>query len=143
MAQVTGGSAVGVAPVPTAGIVIAGTDSGGLVRIARVDANGALSFTESSTPTSLVAAAPATVAVTTDAQILAGAATRAGLVIVNIGSKNVYLGLGATAVVNSGITLMAGGGTWVMDDRTFYTGAIRAIADTGGSTLSLQQFTSA
>lgn len=138
---VSGSYKDGATPAPPA-VVIGGTDSSGLIRTARVDSNGAFSFTESSSPTGLTAAAPTTAAVTVDAQILAAASTRAGLVIVNIGAKNVYLGLGATAVVNSGITLMAGGGTWVMDDRTFFTGAIRAIADTGGTTLSLQQFTS-
>jgi hypothetical protein len=43
-------------------------------------------------------------------------------------------------VLNSGITLSANGGSFVMDEYTFATGAINAIAGGAASNLAIQEF---
>ena len=86
------------------------------------------------------ASAPATYAVTSSSgQAVASNASRKAMVITNVGSVAVYFGIGATAVVSSGIVLFANG-TWVMDPYTFSTGAINAIC-ASSSTLAIQEFT--
>lgn len=70
---------------------------------------------------------------------LAANLKRKGLVLVNTSANVISLGLGVTAVLNSGITLPAGA-TWVMDDYTFTTAAINAIASGASSNLSIQEF---
>lgn len=94
-------------------------------------------------PGDLDASLPANVAVAdTSEVVVAASAARHGLVVVNVGSKRISLGLdGNAAVLDAGITLNPNGGTWVMDDRTFTTGAVAAVADTGGSSLAVQEFT--
>lgn len=85
------------------------------------------------------ALAPATASVTTsDSVVLAANAARKKMVIVNIGSVNVYFGDGFTAALNSGIVLTPNG-TWVMDRYTFTTNAIHAICS-GSATLAIQEY---
>ena len=85
------------------------------------------------------AAAPATASVTgTSAQAVAANAARTKLVIVNLGTGNVFFGLGATAELNKGIALTQYG-TWVMDAATFTRAAINAISSST-ATLSVQEF---
>lgn len=77
----------------------------------------------------------------TSAQALAANANRKGLVLTNTSNKTISLGIGANAaVLNSGITLFPGG-VWVMDQYTFITAAINAIAGGVGSNLAIQEFT--
>lgn len=73
------------------------------------------------------------------AQALAGNLNRKGLVIVNTSANTVSLGLGLAAVLNSGITLPTGA-VWVMDEFTFTTAAIFAIASGASSNISIQEF---
>ena len=87
----------------------------------------------SSSPTS------ATVGVSS-AQALASNVNRKGLVLTNTSINKICIGIGATAVLNSGITLYPGG-VWVMDEFNFTTGAINAIASAGSSNLAIQEFT--
>lgn len=91
--------------------------------------------------TPLTPAAPtfATVGVAS-AQALAANASRKGLTIVNTSPNQVSLGLGAVAVLGSGITLMPSGGVWEMDGPTCTTAAINAIAAAAGSNLAIQEF---
>lgn len=90
--------------------------------------------------TPLTAVAPATFAVTTSSsQAVASNSSRKGLVLTNTGTKRVSFGLGASAVLDSGITLQPGD-VWVMDEYTFSTSAVNAIAATGGSSLGIQEF---
>ncbi len=93
------------------------------------------------TKTALTPASPATYSLTAStAQALASNSSRKGLVVVNVSSNVVSLGLGANAVLNSGITLYPGG-TWSMDEYTFCTGAINAIASVASGVLGIQEFT--
>lgn len=93
-----------------------------------------------STKTDLSPAAPATDTVgVTSATAVASNASRKGLVIVNVSVNKVSFGMaGNTAVLNSGITLYPGG-TWVMDEYTFDTGAVTAIASAASSVISIQE----
>lgn len=75
---------------------------------------------------------------TSSAQVLAANSNRKGLILINTSTNNMSFGLGTTALLNSGITLTANG-TWVMDEYTFYTGAINAIASSSSSNLSIQE----
>lgn len=92
--------------------------------------------------TSLTASAPtaATVGVTSAAAVNTNA-NRKGLVLVNTSVNTISLAIGAAAVLNSGITLLPSGGTWVMDEYTFTTGEVRAIASAASSNLSIQELT--
>jgi len=80
----------------------------------------------------------ATVGVTS-AQALASNANRKGLVLTNTSSANISLGFGAAAVLNSGITLYPGG-TFSMDEYSFTTAAINAIASVAASNLGIQEW---
>lgn len=90
---------------------------------------------------SLTGSAPtsATVGVSS-ASAVSSNASRKGLVLVNTSQNTISLGVGNTAVLNSGITL-APNGVWVMDEYTFSTGAINAIASAASSNLSVHEFT--
>ena len=101
-------------------------------------ANDQQVFTQSKTPVGANAPATASVGVTS-AQILAAQASRKGLIIMNISTSVVSLGIGATAVLGSGITLLPGG-TWNMDEYSFVVGAINAIASVAGSSIAIQEF---
>ena len=82
---------------------------------------------------------PGTVAVSNSSgAAVASNASRKGLVITNVGSASVFLGLGVAAQVNYGIALYPNG-TWEMDSFTFTTAAINAISGTS-STLAVQEF---
>lgn len=66
--------------------------------------------------------------------------SRKGLVLTNTSNNIISLGLGVAAVLNSGIWLVPSGGVWVMDEYTFTTGAINAIASAASSNLAIQEF---
>ena len=99
-------------------------------------------MTQPTSRTALTASSPtfATVGVAS-AEAIAANTGRKGLVLVNTSTNNISLGLGTTAVLNSGITLNAGGGVWVMDDYTYTTVAINAIAAGASSNLAIQELT--
>lgn len=66
---------------------------------------------------------------------------RVGLVLTNLSSSTVYLGLnGRYAVLNKGISLNPNGGVWTMDDYTFNNEKVSAIANTTNSVLAVQEF---
>jgi hypothetical protein len=73
------------------------------------------------------------------AQAVAANSSRKGLVIINRSTNTVSFGLGAPAVLNSGITLTPNG-IWVMDAYTYCTTAINAIASSASSVLAIQEF---
>lgn len=73
-------------------------------------------------------------------EILASNTNRKGLIIINTSSNNVSFGLGVDAVLYSGITLTPYG-TWVMDDYTFTTSSIKAIASVGSTNVAIQELT--
>lgn len=91
---------------------------------------------------SFVASAPTAASVgAASGEVVAANSLRRGLILVNTSANRISLGIGATAVLDSGITLMASGGSWSMGPEDFTTAAINAIASGAGSNLSIQEFT--
>ena len=92
-------------------------------------------------PLDLSAASPTSASVgIASAQILAVNLNRKGLSLINSSGENtISFGLGVPAVLYKGITLFPNG-VWEMDDLTFSTGAINAIASAAASNLSIQEF---
>lgn len=90
--------------------------------------------------TALTAASPtfATVGISS-AQAVAVNSSRKGLILTNTSANTISLGIGASAVLNSGPTLYPGG-VWVMDEYTFSTAVINAIASAAASNLAIQSF---
>jgi hypothetical protein len=92
------------------------------------------------TKTALTANSPATSSVgVASAQAVASNVSRKGLVIVNLSNATVSLAIGSTAVLNSGITLQPGA-AWTMNEYTYATGAVNAIASGAASTIAVQEF---
>jgi len=93
------------------------------------------------TKTALTASSPtqATVGVASGSAA-AAQATRKGLVLVNTSGSTISIAFGTAAVLNSGITLNPSGGTFVMDEYTFTTAAVNAIASAASSNLAIQEF---
>ena len=94
------------------------------------------------TPTARTASSPAAASVgTSSAQAVASNGSRKGLVLVNTSSNDISIAFGATAVLNSGITLLAGGGAFTMTEFNFTTAAVNAIAGGASSNLAIQEYT--
>lgn len=119
---------------------VSGVDASGTERTVLTDSSGRVAV---STKTPLTATAPTAVSVGTSSGLAVAAnANRKGLILTNTSNKSMSLSFdGNAAVLNSGITLVANGGTWVMDEYSFTTAAVNAIA--GGTTMNLavQEFT--
>lgn len=93
---------------------------------------------QSATPGSYVTATHSAYSVTNaDTQALAANTQRSYLLIVNDSDTIIYIALGATAAVNTGIRLNANGGSYEMSRHlgNLYTGAIRAICAISGKNL--------
>ena len=73
------------------------------------------------------------------ASLVASNASRKGLIIQNLSNNTVSLGLGAAAVLNSGVTLYPGG-TYQMSEYDYVTSTVNAIASAAASTVSIQEF---
>lgn len=74
-------------------------------------------------------------------QIIAENINRQGLVLVNLSSSTVYLGLDAnTAVLNAGIVLMPNGGAWVMDEYNYNNRQVTGIAHSANNIVTIQEF---
>lgn len=73
------------------------------------------------------------------AQAVASNANRKGLILTNLSNNKIFLGFGATAVINTGVALYPGG-SFEMDEYCFDTGAINAIASAASSTLAIQEY---
>lgn len=92
------------------------------------------------TKSALTASSPTAASVgVASAQAVASNANRKGLVLTNTSANTISLGLAATAVLNSGITLPPGS-VFVMDEFTFATGAVNAIASGASSNMAIQEF---
>lgn len=87
-----------------------------------------------------VSASATYLATTTSGQAVAANAGRRGMVIVNLGTVNVALGLGEAAIDNRGIVLVPNG-TWTMDNHTYTTAAVNAKAASTTANLGIQEFT--
>lgn len=89
----------------------------------------------------LTASAPAAASVgLTSAQAVAANANRKGLTLTNLSAGNISFGIGAAAVLGSGVTLTPNG-VWEMDKYTFSTAAINAIAAGAAAALAIQEYT--
>jgi len=89
----------------------------------------------------LTASSPTAATVgTSTAEAVASNSSRQGLVLTNTSNNTISFGIGAAAVLNSGITLPPKS-VWVMDEFTFATGAVNAIASSASSNLAIQEFT--
>lgn len=116
---------------------VAGTPSGGILTVQGVAGGKSLNI---NSKTALTPSSPTAVTVAaTSGSAVASNANRTGLVLVNTSINTISLNIvGGAAVLNSGITLYPGG-TWCMDEYTFTTSAIFAIASAAGSNLSIQE----
>jgi len=93
-----------------------------------------------STKTDLAPASPAAVSVgVASTALVASNANRRGLVLVNTSTARVSLGFGVAAVLDAGITLYPGD-SFSMDEYSFDTGAINAIASAAASNVGVQEF---
>lgn len=124
--------------VPSKLIAIGGETPTATLEPIAVDASGNIL---ASSKIALTASSPTffTVGVAS-AQAVAANANRKGLVLTNTSNKIISIGLGATAVANSGIVLTANG-VWVMDEFTFTTAAVNTIASGASANLAIQEFT--
>lgn len=67
-------------------------------------------------------------------QVLAANSSRKLLILVNDSDENIYIALGETAILNSGIRLNKKGGSLTLDDPK-YTGVVNAICSSGSKNL--------
>ena len=78
---------------------------------------------------------------TTDTQAVAENNNRLSLVLTNLSSSTLYISLmGMRSTLNAGIVLLPNGGTWQMDEFTWNTSQINAIAHSASNILSIQEF---
>lgn len=134
----TASEGVDGATAPTNSMQVGGKDPSGNLQSLNTDAAGNI-FVSDKVPTTPSAPATATVAATSGSAVSANA-SRKGLIIQNLSANTVSLNVvGGAAVLNSGITLFPGG-TWNMDQYSFTTSAIFAIASAAGSVISIQEF---
>ena len=91
----------------------------------------------------ITASAPSnTLVLSSSDTVIAANIDRIGLVLTNISSSTMYLGLnGFYAVLNKGIVLSPNGGVWTMDDYNFTNDKISGIANTTNSIIAIQEFT--
>lgn len=74
----------------------------------------------------------------TSTSLVSANVNRQGLIIINVGSSTVSLGLDAAAVLSQGITLSPLG-VWNMAEYDYCTAAINGIGSSTGS-VSIQEF---
>jgi len=94
-----------------------------------------------SSKVALTASSPTFATVGTSSGIaVASNSSRKSLIITNTSNNVMYLGLGAAAVVGSGIVI-APYSVWNMNEYSFTTSAIYVIASDTNSNLAIQEFT--
>lgn len=88
------------------------------------------------------ASAPTNALVSTSSSTIVPANNnRVGLIVVNLSSSTVYIGLsGHDATLNAGIAILGSGGNWNMDDYTYTKDAVKAIAHSAGNIITVQEF---
>ena len=92
--------------------------------------------------TALTASAPTAVSVgVTSAEAVAVNTSRKGLILVNTSTAYISLSFSAAAVLYSGITLNPLGGSFSMDEYSYTTAQVRAIASAAASNMAVQEFT--
>lgn len=101
-----------------------------------------VSGTVATSKTDLTPSAPAVASVGTgSAQAVAANANRKGLILRNVSSsgQRISLGFGATAVLDSGVTLYVGD-SFCMGEYDFDVGAVNAIASAASGSLGVQEY---
>lgn len=84
------------------------------------------------------AVSPGTVGTSTSVVLPGNPKRRYAALVNNHASQDVYLALGAAAVLGSGIFLKAGGGSYEINANNIFHGDISAIGS-GAGTLSIQE----
>lgn len=84
-------------------------------------------------------AAPTAVSVGVASTAVLGSATYKEIIFTNTSANTISLAFGNTAVLNSGVTLIGGGSSFVLDG--VFTGTVNAIASVAASNLAVQAFT--
>lgn len=74
---------------------------------------------------------------TASVEVLAASTGRQFAQITNEGGVAVYLAVGQAAVAGKGIRLAPAGGTFTIDERNLFSGAVNAIATTSSSNLTV------
>lgn len=93
------------------------------------------------TRTNLTASTPSSATVgIVSSQVVASNASRKGLELVNTSNNIISIAFGSPAVLNSGITLNPYGGAFNMDEYTYTTSAVNAIASSANSNLAIQEY---
>ncbi len=127
-------------PIATGPSAVNTTPSSGSFGIITRNIPSGTQIVQPATPATLTPSAPTVASVgVASAQAVATASTRKGLVLTNRSSAVISLGFGQTAVLNSGITLDPGD-VFVMDQFTFTTAAVNAIAGSAASNLAVQEY---
>ena len=86
--------------------------------------------------------APTEVSVETSTTVaLAANPSRTYASFVNNSNQDMYLGLGADAVMNRGIRINANGGSYEINDNNLFTGVVNAIASGGSKSLVVTEGT--
>jgi len=139
-------SVVGGGAEATALRVTLASDSTGVLSVddngasLTVDGTVAISGTIS-TKTALTESAPTSTSIGASSTVAVNSnANRKGLILTNVSSAVISLSFDAAAVLNDGITLPPWG-VFVMDEYSFTTGEVRAIASVASSDLAVQEFT--
>ena len=84
--------------------------------------------------------APSSITVTTTStQILAFNSARNWCILTNIGNKDIYMAAGQTAIVNNGIFLSKGGGTFEMTSGVMFINGLNGITASGSSVIVFQE----
>ncbi len=105
----------------------------------QVDSNG--NQVTTTARKSLTGSAPTSSSVAaTSGSALASNSSRKGAYFKNVSNAVISLGVGQTAVLNDGITLYPGD-AWMMDEFSFSTAQINAIAGVASSDLAIQEWT--
>lgn len=93
-----------------------------------------------STKNALTPASPTNTSVgTSSAEAVAANANRKGLYLVNTSDETITLGFGVAAELDKGMVLTPGG-VYTMDEYSFNTNAVNAIATGAASNLAIQEF---
>ena len=71
--------------------------------------------------------------------VVAANPARADLELVNDSNQPIFVARGNTAVLNQGIRLNANGGSYSMNNRNLFLGAIYAIAQGGAKNLTISE----
>ena len=73
----------------------------------------------------------------TTTELLSATSGRRYAILVNDSNETIYISLGSDAVINSGIRLNAGGGSYTISGDRPFRGAINGICTSGGKNISI------